>query len=172
MSFVASGHLYFSPQAWETKFMRFSTIALVGLLGFLMAPSPVHAQYEVVPSHVPAVFKAQLLQFIQLTRRNIRDIQALPPDDSAPVDLAVIHNAHLAYAQIRAAQWGMGTALGNQTYKDPMLDLAHKKAVEAFNLSRFAASSQSGSRPEYISRSVQDLSKALRLAQQALIVLP
>ena len=124
------------------------------------------------PSHVPAVFKAQLLQFTQLTRRNIRDIQALPPDDPSPVDPAVVQNAHNAYGLIRAAQWGMNTALGQQTYKDPTLVLAQKKAEQAFNLSRYAASSQSGSRAEYISKSVQDLSQALRLAQQALVILP
>ncbi len=138
-----------------------------------MVTSPVHAQDDMMqPSHVPAVFKAQLLQFTQLTRRNIRDIQALSPDDSSPVDPAVVQNAHNAYGLIRAAQWGMNTALGQQTYKDPTLVLAQKKAEQAFNLSRYAASSQSGSRAEYISKSVQDLSQALRLAQQALVILP
>src|SRR5215470_6893546 len=94
-----------------------STIALVGVFGLLMATSTVHAQDDMA-SKEPAVFKAQLLQFTQLTRRNIRDIQALPPDDSAPVDPAVIQNAHHAYRLIRSAQWNMNTALGKQPYKD------------------------------------------------------
>ena len=155
------------------RFSLSSTIALVGLLGFLMATSPVHAQGDMTqPSHVPAVFKAQLLQFTQLTRRNIRDIQALPPDDPSPVDPAVIESAMHAYRLFRAAHWGMNTAIGQQTYKDPTLVLAQKKAEQAWNLSRYAASSQSGSRAEYIRQSVQDLSQALRLAQQALMMLP
>src|SRR6266536_2662313 len=66
---------------------RSTTIALVGLLGLLIAARQVHAQDELFqPSKDPAVFKAQLLQFNLLTRKNISNIQALSPDDSSPLD--------------------------------------------------------------------------------------
>ena len=156
--------------------MRFSlalTLASVGLFGLLMATSPVHAQYDITqPSKEPAVFKAQLLQFTQLTKKNIRDIQALSPDDSSPLD-PVVQSCHYAYQLIRAAQWGMNVAVGQQIYKDPVLVLAQKRAEQAWNLSRYPAQSPGNvSRAEWISHSVQDLSKSLRLAQQALMMIP
>jgi len=152
---------------------RSVTIALVGLLGLLMAARQVHAQDAMLqPSKDPAVFKAQLLQATQLTRKNIRDIQALSPDDSSPLDPAVTESCHRVYALLRAAQWGMNVAIGQQTYKDPLLVLAQKKTEEAWNLTRESAQSWGGTRAEYISRSVENLSRSLRLAQQALAMLP
>src|SRR6266536_5590310 len=100
---------------------RSTTIALVGLLGLLIAARQVHAQDELFqPSKDPAVFKAQLLQFNLLTRKNISNIQALSPDDSSPLDPAVRESCHRAYALLRAAVWGMDVAIQQQTYKDPI----------------------------------------------------
>src|SRR5215467_4834085 len=136
-------------------------MVLLGLLGLLVSAHP--AQGQVDPSKDPAVFKAQLLEFTQLTRRNIRDIQALSPDDATPVDPALRSRAHYAYALIRAAQWGMSVALGQQTYKDPSLVLAQKRAEQAWHLARFPVDNTGAQRAEYISQSVQNLSQALRL---------
>jgi hypothetical protein len=147
-------------------------ITLVNLLGLVMATTLVHAQDDTQPSKEPAVFKAQLLQFTQLTRRNLRDIQALSSDDSTPIDPALRGNAHRAYALIRAAQWGMGVAIQQQTYKDPMLVLAQKRAEQAWNLARYPVDNTNVPRAEYISQSVQNLTQALRLVQQALVILP
>jgi len=155
------------------KFVSGFNIVLVGLVVVLMATGTVHAQTdEVAPSKDPAVFKAQLLQYTQLTRRNLREIQALSPDDSAPIDPALRGSAHRAYQLIRAAQWGMGVAIQQQTFKDPMLVLAQKRAEQAWHLSRYPVDYTNAPRPEYISQSVQNLNQALRLVQQILVILP
>ena len=172
---MTSGCLSFTAQRWENSGMRFRsrfTIVLASLLGLVLMASPVHAQDDTQPSKDPAVFKAQLLQYTQLTRKNLRDIQALSPDDTAPIDPALKGSAHHAYALIRAAQWGMGVAIQQQTYKDPMLVLAQKRAEQAWNLSRYAVDNTNAPRPEYISQSVQNLTQALRLVQQILVILP
>ena len=157
--------------------MRFSLgyviVAFVGLFGLLTATEPVHAQDEgPQPNKDPAVFKAQLFEFTQLTRRNLRDIQALPDDDSTTIDAELKIRTKQAYMLIRAARWGIEIARGQKTYKDPMLDLAQKRADEAFNLARYPAEFWYNPRAEYVSKSVQDLSRALRLVQQALVILP
>jgi len=119
-----------------------------------------------------AVYKDQLLKFTLLTKKNLRDIQALPNDDSVPLDPQLRYNATRAYQLIRAAQWGMGVAIQVQSYPDPILGLAQKRAEEAWNLARYPVDFTGVSRAEYISMSVQNLSRSLRLAQQALVMLP
>ena len=143
------------------------------LLRLVLATIPVHAQDDPQPSKDPAVFKAQLLQYMQLTRKNLREIQALSPDDTAPIDPALRNSAHHAYQLIRAAQWGMGVAIQQQTtYKDPMLVMAQKRAEKAWNLSRYPVDNTNEPRPQYINQSVQNLTQALRLVQQILVILP
>jgi hypothetical protein len=154
--------------------MRFPSGFAITLVGFLvMLTTPVQAQDDgTQPSKDPAVFKSQLLQFTQLTRKNLREIQALSPDDPAPIDPALKSSAHRAYAFIRAAQWGMSVAIQQQTYKDPALVLAQKRAEQAWNLARYPVDNTNMPRPEYINQSVQSLTQALRLVQQALVILP
>ena len=123
-------------------------------------------------SREPAVIKAQLLQFLQLSRRSLREIQALPVDDSIPVDPLVRHHARQNYVLIRAAMHGLGLAIQRQTYQDPMLSLANKRVEAAFNLARFPVDNTGLERSEYISRSVQDLTRAIQLVNQALAILP
>src|SRR5262252_9958808 len=156
-------------QRWEDmSVMRFRSrfaMAMTVLLRLVLATIPVHAQDDPQPSKDPAVFKAQLLQFTQLTRKNLREIQALSPDDTTPIDPALKGSAHRAYQLIRAAQWGMGVAIQQQTYRDPMLVLAQKRAEQAWILARYAVDNTNAPRPEYISQSVQNLTQALRLVQ-------
>ena len=158
--------------------MRFRfrfAITMVGLLTLLLLATSAHAQgttEEIQPSKDPAVFKAQLLQYMQLTRKNLREIQALSPDDTAPIDPALHNSAHHAYQLIRAAQWGMGVAIQVQTYKDPMLVMAQKRAEKAWNLSRYPVDYTNEPRAQYINQSVQNLTQALRLVQQILVILP
>ena len=144
------------------------------LFALLIAPNLGNSQeFNFPASKDPAVFKAQLLQFVQLTRKNLLEIQALPVDDSSPVDQSLINSAHTAYALIRSALHGMELALDQQTYKDPALILAKKRVEQAWNLARFPAQSQSvPTRAEWVSRSVQNLTQALRLVQQAQAILP
>jgi hypothetical protein len=156
------------------KRVRFGSIivALVSFSVLLTSGESVHGQEDPQPSREPAVFKAQLLQFLQLGRRTVREIQALPVDDSIPVDPRVHHNAREAYVLIRAARWGMELAIQRQTYQDPILGLAHKRVDVAWNLARFPVDNTGLPRAEYINRSVQDVSRAIRLVNQALAMLP
>ena len=147
-------------------------VAFVGFISLLTTAESVLGQDEPQPSKDPAVFKAQLLQFTLLTRKNLRDIQALPVDDSIPVDPQVRHNARQAYMLVRAAQWGMGVAIQQQTYQDPVLRIAQKRVEAAWHLARFPVDYTNVPRSEYISQSVQDLSRSLKLVQQALVMLP
>ena len=152
--------------------MSLVIVASVGLSALLTTAESVHGQDDPQPSKDPNVYKAQLQQFVLLTKKNIRDIQALPDDDSIPLDPQVRGNAHRAYALIRAAQWGMGVAIQNQTYQDPILRLAQKRAEAAWHLARFPVDYTGVPRAEYINTSVQNLSRSLRLVQQILVVLP
>ena len=147
-------------------------VVFVGFVSLLTTAESIHGQEDPQPSKDPAVFKAQLLQFTLLTRKNLRDIQALPVDDSVPVDPQVRHNARQAYMLVRAAQWGMGVAIQQQTYQDPVLRLAQKRVEAAWHLARFPVDYTDVARAEYISKSVQDLSRSLKLVQQALVMLP
>src|SRR5215813_6849713 len=155
------------------KYSFRTIIVAFTLFAVLVAPNLGNSQEDPLPSKDPAVFKAQLLQFVQLTRKNLREIQALPVDDSSPVDPSLRNSAHYAYALIRSALHGMDLALEQQTYKDPTLILAKKRVEQAWNLARFPAQSQSvPTRAEWVSRSVQNLTQALRLVQQAQAILP
>jgi len=156
--------------------MRFSLgsviVAFVGLVGLLTATEPVHAQGGPALSKDPAVFKAHLVQFIQLTRRNLRDIQALPDDDSIPVDRELRNRVSQAYGLVRAARWGIELAQNAKTYKDPMLDLAYNRIDQAMVFARYPVDNTYVPRAEYVSQSEQNLSRALRLVQQTLVILP
>ena len=145
---------------------------LVSIFLLLTSAGPARSQEGPQPSRNPAVFKAQLLEFILLERTTLREIQALPVDDSIPVDPQVRGRAHQAYSLIRAARWGMELAMERQTYQDPILALAHKRVDVAWNLARFPVDNTSIPRREYISRSVQDMSRAIQLVNQALALLP
>src|SRR5262249_56086846 len=133
---------------------------------------PVDAD-EPRPSLDPAVFKLQLRQASLLCKRMAQEIQSLPSDDPAPVDPALKGRAHQAYALLRAARWGMELAKQREeSYQDPMLDLAYKRVDQAFNLARYPVDFTGAPRSEYISNSVQNVNQAIRLINQALVILP
>ena len=158
----------------ERSSLRSTVIALVGFSMLLASVVSVHGQEDPQPSRDPNVYKAQLRQFSVLGRRTVHEIQALPVDDSIPVDPRVHQNARQAYVLIRAARWGMELQMQRQEggFQDPLLKIAHKKVEEAWHLARFPVDYTGLQRSEYISRSVQDVSRALRLVDQALVMLP
>src|SRR5215813_4465469 len=85
------------------------------LFALLIAPNLGNSQkFNFPASKDPAVFKAQLLQFVQLTRKNLLEIQALPVDDSSPIDPSLINSAHSAYALIRSALHGRSLPWDNK----------------------------------------------------------
>src|SRR5262245_36000154 len=138
----------------------------------LVSVGPVGSHEEPQASRDPAVIRAQLVQFTQLSRRTLREIQALPVDDSIPVDGLVHHHAHQNYVLIRTAWHGTELAIQRQTYQDPLLSLANKRLEAAKDLARFPVDNRGLQRSEYISRSVQDLTRAIQLVNQALAILP
>lgn len=138
----------------------------------LVSVGPVGGQEDPQPSRNPAVFKDQLLQFLQLNRQLMREIQALPVDDSIPVDPTVHHHAHQNYGLIRAAMHGINLAIQRRTSQDPTLDLAFKRVDAARELARFSLDYTGLPRSEYISKSVQNLTRANQLVNQALVILP
>jgi hypothetical protein len=148
-------------------------VAFVGVFGLLTATQPLSAQEDGPPlSAEPAVFRAQLFRFTQLTKKNLRDIQALPDDDSIPVDRRVWLSAREAYVTIRAARYGIEMATNKKTYRDPTLVLALNRVDEAWQLARFPVDYTSLVRADYINQSVQKLSRSLKLVEQALVILP
>ncbi len=145
---------------------------LVGLAALLAWARPALAD-DPTPSRDPAVFKAQLRQASMLCKKMAQEIQGLPSDDSAPVDPALKGHAHQTYVMIRAARWGMELARQRlEPSKDPMLELAYKRVDQAANLTRYAVDYTGVARAEYISTSVQNLNQAVRLINQALLILP
>ena len=151
---------------------RFSW-ALVAFLVLLPSAEPALAQEDPQPRRDPAVFKEQLRQASVLGRRSIREIQALPVDDSVPVDPQVRHRARQVYVLLRAGRWGMELAMQRETtYHDPMLRLAHKRVDQAWNLARTPVDGTSMPRAEYVSVSVRDLTRAVQLIDQALVIIP
>src|SRR5882724_7783228 len=153
--------------------LRSLIVSFVGVFWLLIATESIHAQEEPKPSPDPAVFKAQLIQFTQLTRKNLRDIQTISVDDSVPIDPVFLRSAHNAYLLIRAARWGIDLAMQRQTtYQDPTLALAHNRIDEAWNLARYPWDFRNNPRAEYISTSVQNLSRSVKIVQLVLVILP
>jgi len=173
---VALSLVFRRKKAENKDVKRFSLgsviVASVGLFALFATAESAHAQGDPAPSTKPIIFKDQLMQFTVLTRKNLRDVQALPNDDSIPVDPQLRTNLRQAYMLIRAAQWGMDAAVRDQRFKDTTLILAQKRAEEAWNLARFPVDNTRIPRAEYISRSGQDLSRSLQLARQAWVIVP
>lgn len=147
-------------------------LTLISLCVPLMWADPAPGQQAPQPSKQPAVFKAQLREAAQLGRSTVREIQALPTDDSIPVDGQVHRHAHRVYSLIRAARWGLEIHMGDQSYKDPVLDMAYKRVDQAWNLARTPVDNTRIARAEYISTSVRDLRRAVQLIDQALVLMP
>jgi len=148
-------------------------VAFAGLLSLVSSTDIARAQEDPRPSRDPNVFKAQLREASMLAKRSIREIQSLPVDDSIPVDPQVRSNARRVYVLVRSGRWGMELAMQREeTFKDPMLALAHKRVDQAWNLARTPVDNVSLPRAEYISASVRDLTRAMQLINQALVILP
>jgi len=149
-----------------------ASIVIAFVAGILLTSlEPADAQ-DPESSPNPAVYKAQLIQFIQLARKNLYEIQALPVDDSIPIDPAVRNNARNNYILIRAAVWGMDLQMQKANYRDPILVLAQKRVDEAKNLARYPVDFTGGPRGEYVNKSVECLSRSLKLVHQALLIMP
>jgi hypothetical protein len=124
----------------------------------------------------PAVIKNQLTLAAQFGRKALAGLEATSPDAPMPPEDSVVQPARDTYVLIRAALHGLEFAKESQRYPDPVIELAYKKVFDAWNLSRVpvdrAGWAPGSSRREYLALSVQHLRQALRLVDQALVLLP
>jgi len=152
------------------------------LLGLcLMWAGPALAQKTTLPPSLTtpnpqsAFIKDQLQIATDLARKTLAGLEAMPPDNSIPVDEGVLQNARNTYVLIRAARHGMELAKQQSRFPDPVLDLAYKRVTDAWNLARGPvdrASSPSIPRQQYIQESIQNLSQVVRFLNQAMMILP
>jgi len=150
---------------------------LFSLVGHLL---PASAQKTTVPTSMLApstdkrVIASQLRMAAGLGRKTLAGLQAAPRHDSIPLDEDVIQGAKNTYAMIRAARHGLWLFIGNQKFPDPVDQLNFKKLDDAWNLSRYPVDRLTWAmvREEYLTISVRDLSRALKLVDQVLILLP
>jgi hypothetical protein len=146
--------------------------ALLGVAILLLTwVGPVHSQNP-TPSPNPAIYTAQLREAVGLGRIALKAIEALPNDNSVPIDPKVLNDANSTYVLIRAARHGMSQHRERQKYPDPMLELAFQRIDHAWNLARVPIDSRGLPRHQYIPLASRDLAQALRLLDQALMLLP
>jgi hypothetical protein len=121
-----------------------------------------------------AVIKDQLRLAAESGERALRGFGSIARDPSLPLDAETLQAAKRAYAMIGAAKLGLEDARRAQPVLDPVLHLAHKKLEEAWNLSRYPGDRASWAvwRQEYLHNSMRNLGRALRLVDQALVLLP
>jgi len=164
----------------DNSLMRSRTVPiLAALLGvailFLTWVGPVQSQ-DPTASRNPAIYKTQLREAVTLGRKTLKEIEAIPNDDSIPIDPKVLNDARSTYVLVRAARHGMELQREYNSdrgrYSDPILELAFKRVDHAWDLSRVPIDYQGLPRNQYISRAIRDLSDAIRLIDQALIILP
>jgi len=155
--------------------------AVAILIPTLVGVAPVAAQKTTLDgatlaaSKNPAVIKNQLTLAAKFGRKALAGLEATSPDAPMPPEDSVVQPARDTYVLIRAAVASLQHGKESQRYPDPIIDLAYKKVFDAWNLSRTPvdrAGWASSSRREYLALSVRDLSQALRLVDQALVLLP
>jgi len=142
---------------------------------------PARAETTTIPpsmfegSQDKRVVASQLRLADKLGRKALAGFQAAPRDASVPLDEDMMRAARETYGLIRAARHGLELSLGNQKFPDPIDQLSFKRLDEAWNLSRYPVDKISWAgipREEYLSDSIQNLSRALQLVDQALLLLP
>jgi hypothetical protein len=156
-------------------------VTLAVLLG-LGSLSPVLAQKTTLPESVytsvgrSSVYTQQLRMASEFGRRALVALQNAPTDDSVPLDESVVQPARDTYVLIRAARHSMELQREMQKYPDPLLEIAFKRVDSAWNLSRTPVDKFSWgaslTRQQYLEVSVHDLTAALHLVDQVLILLP
>jgi len=152
------------------------TVALVGAVILFTSPEAAMSQEGPQPSWNPGIYKAHLREAAALSRRNLRDIQALPGDDSAPLPPELVENCRSAYYLIRAARHGMDLArqrnIQYKSYQDPVFELAFKRVDSAWPQLRMPVDGRDMTRSQYIPLATSNISSAIRLIDQALVILP
>ena len=116
----------------------------------------------------------QLEMAQQFGRTAMQKLKATPRDNSIPLDTDTIRAFRDTYVMIRAAKEGVELRKDRQKYPDPVLELAHKRLFEAWNLARTPTDKLSWSLPRarFLDISIRDMGQALRLVDQVLVLLP
>jgi hypothetical protein len=168
-----------------TQRWRWNHAIALGSLGFILGlVLPAGAQTSSLPANVitpssqSAVISNQLRLAKQLGGKALAGLQATSSDDAIPIDPTVIQAARDTYVLIRAARHGMELSKEEQNLKhrppDPVLDLTFKRVTQAWDLSRIPVDKYSWGIPraDYLSQSIPALSQAIRLLDQALVMMP
>jgi hypothetical protein len=156
-----------------------ATIMAALLVGGLWAPAA-EAQKSTIPNGAGEIRKDrkwwtnQLRMARESGARTLHELQAAPVDESSPVDENLLQNARNTYILIRSAKAGIEIYRGEQKFADPVLDLVLRNVNEAWVLARTPVDRASWRMPraEYLSLSIQELSRSMRLLDQTLIILP
>ena len=146
----------------------------------LLGAAPALAQKTTLPPSLntskpqSAFIKSQLRVAVDLGKKTLAGLQSLPADDSIPIDEGTLQNARDTYVLIRAARHGMELAKETSRFPDPVMEMAFKRVDSAWNLSRGPVdrASSAMSRQKYLEESIQSLSQAVRLLDQALVIMP
>ncbi len=115
----------------------------------------------------------QLRMSSDFGRQTLARLETMSTDDTVPFDENIVQTARNTYALIRAARHGLEFAQDTK-FPDPSLALVFKRVDAAWNLSRTPVdlSHWGVTRQDYRDRSIRDLSQAMRLVNQALMLLP
>ena len=161
-----------------SKFLPLAS-AVFGLC--LVWAAPALAQKSTLPPTLitsnpqSAFIKNQLNISIDLARKTLAGLEAMPADDSIPIDESMLQNARNTYVLIRAARHGMELAKEGSRYPDPVMDLAFKRVQEAWATARTPIDRSSSAgipRGQYIQESIQQLNLVVRLLNQAVVIMP
>lgn len=161
----------------RTPWIQGGLLALVVSTWLGWAP-PAAAQQSTLPANVVApskenrVIRNQLTLARKLEQQALDGITAGPPDNAVPIDPVALQAARDAYVLIRAARHGMGWQKEGKKLPDPLLDLVYQRVDKAWNLSRTPVDRKDMRRAEYIEVSVRDMTQAISLLDQVLVMMP
>lgn len=164
--------------------MRFLARVGCGMAGLVLASlacaCPAQAQKTTVAEGLlvqkaaTAWWMGQLNQARVFGAKALAGLQASPPNDSDPVDEAVLQAARDTYVLIRSARGGIEMARSGRRINDPLLDIVFLRVDEAWNLARVPVDQISWGKPraEYLNVSTASLGKSLRLLDQVFLLMP
>jgi hypothetical protein len=128
----------------------------------------------IAPSKDSSVIRNQLTLARKLEQQALEGLMAMPKDNSVPIDRVAHQAATDAYVLMRAALHGMGWQKDAKKYPDPAFDLVYKRVDSAWNLSRYPVDRATWgmARADYVQASVEKMTQAIRLLDQALVMMP
>lgn len=157
------------------------TLAAIAILCSLVVHTPpVSAQKTSFPESMyqgsvdRRVTMDQLRLAARIGRKALAGLRESPHDASIPLDQDMIQAARETYGLIRAARHGLEMAIGNQKAPNPIDQMAFKQLTEAWDRSRYPIDRLSWAgipREQYLTDSVQNLTRALQIVDRVIILL-